>query len=202
MLTRMRLENFKSWKNTGDIALRPITGFFGANSSGKTSLIQALLLLKQTADSRDRRIVFHFGDGKTPVDLGDFEGVVHQHDTSSTLRVSLGWKPQRLFNITDTNTGQRVVRSSRIGFEVAVWETSNLAKTRKSLIVDEMSYRVDDAVFGMRRRGREYDLFTDGTEFEFARSQGRILHLHSLVKCYGFPDQVCAYFTNAGLIPS
>ena len=74
MLTRLRLENFKSWKNTGDIALKPITGIFGANSSGKTSLIQALLLLKQTADSADRGIVFHFGDRKTPVDLGDFNG--------------------------------------------------------------------------------------------------------------------------------
>ena len=45
MLTRLRLESFKSWKNTGGIALKPITGIFGANSSGKTSLIQALLLL-------------------------------------------------------------------------------------------------------------------------------------------------------------
>lgn len=49
MLTRMRLENFKSWRDTGSIRLAPITGFFGANSSGKTSLLQALLLLKQTS---------------------------------------------------------------------------------------------------------------------------------------------------------
>ena len=70
MLTRLRLENFKSWKNTGDIALKPITGIFGANSSGKTSLIQALLLLKQTAESSDRGIVFHFGDDRTPVGPG------------------------------------------------------------------------------------------------------------------------------------
>ena len=70
MLTRLRLENFKSWKDTQDIALRPITGFFGANSSGKSGLIHALLLLKQTADSADRGIVFHFGGAATGVDLG------------------------------------------------------------------------------------------------------------------------------------
>ena len=52
MLTRLRLENFKSWEDTWDIALKPITGFLGANSSGKTSLFQALLLMKQTAESR------------------------------------------------------------------------------------------------------------------------------------------------------
>ena len=39
MLTRLRRENFKSRKDTRDIALKPITGIFGANSSGKTSLI-------------------------------------------------------------------------------------------------------------------------------------------------------------------
>ena len=39
MLTRLRLENFKSWEDTGDIALKPITGFFGPNSSGKSSLV-------------------------------------------------------------------------------------------------------------------------------------------------------------------
>ena len=67
MLTRLRLENFKSWRDTGDIALKPITGFFGPNSSGKTSLFQALLLMKQTVDSSDRGIVFHFGDEKHPL---------------------------------------------------------------------------------------------------------------------------------------
>ena len=54
MLTRIRLKNFKSWADTGDVALRPITGFFGANSSGKSSLLHAILLLKQTSDSQDR----------------------------------------------------------------------------------------------------------------------------------------------------
>ena len=81
MLTRLRLENFKSWKDTKDIALRPITGFFGANSSGKSGLIHALLLLKQTADSADRGIVFHFGGAATRVDLGDFASVVHDHES-------------------------------------------------------------------------------------------------------------------------
>ena len=29
----------------------PLTGFFGANNSGKTSILQLLLLLKQTTES-------------------------------------------------------------------------------------------------------------------------------------------------------
>ena len=61
MLTRLRLENFKSWKDTEDIPMKPITGLFGTNSSGKTSLLQALLLMKQTVDSSDRGVALEEG---------------------------------------------------------------------------------------------------------------------------------------------
>ena len=36
MLTHIRMKNFKSWKDSGKVKLAPLTGFFGANSSGKT----------------------------------------------------------------------------------------------------------------------------------------------------------------------
>ena len=49
-------------------------------------MIQALLLLKQTADSSDRGLVFHFGNNRTPVNLGDFESVIHGHDTGNELK--------------------------------------------------------------------------------------------------------------------
>lgn len=50
MLTRIRLENFKSWRAL-DIALAPITLLFGTNNSGKSSVLQALLLLKQRQEN-------------------------------------------------------------------------------------------------------------------------------------------------------
>jgi AAA15 family ATPase/GTPase len=45
VFTRLHLKNFKGWEDTGPIRLAPITVLFGSNSSGKTSLLQALLLL-------------------------------------------------------------------------------------------------------------------------------------------------------------
>ena len=186
----MRLENFKSWQDTSNITLRPITGFFGANSSGKTSLIQALLLLKQTADSPNREIVFHFGDRKTPVDLGDFESVIHGHDTSGTLRISFNWEAKRMLHVP------KVGWTDDIGFSVA----SRKGKG-KSPILDEMSYRVGDAVFGMRRKpDAKYDLFADGTSFEFERYVGRPFDVLSTAKCYGFPDRIRRNFWNAGFL--
>jgi hypothetical protein len=48
MLTHLKLENFKIWRSTGPIRLAPITLLLGTNSSGKSSLIQSLLLIRQT----------------------------------------------------------------------------------------------------------------------------------------------------------
>lgn len=199
MLTRLRLENFKSWKDTRDIALRPITGFFGANSSGKSGLIHALLLLKQTADSADRGIVFQFGGAATRVDLGDFASVVHDHETDNALGLSLDWRTEKPFEVTDTDKKKRVTQSNDVGFQVV----SRLegAGARERLVVDRMSYRVGEAVFEMRRgTGSKYRPFIENADFEFIRKTGRPWVVSSLVKCYGFPDTVRANYQNAGFL--
>jgi predicted ATPase len=49
-LKRLTLENFKAFKKC-ELTLAPLTILIGENSSGKSSLLQALLLLKQTLES-------------------------------------------------------------------------------------------------------------------------------------------------------
>ena len=51
MIRTMRLENFKAFKDTGEIELKPITVLAGPNSGGKSTILQSLLLLKQTLDA-------------------------------------------------------------------------------------------------------------------------------------------------------
>ena len=50
MLASWSIENFKSFRGWTDIELGPVTIFVGANSSGKSTIIQSLLLLKQTLE--------------------------------------------------------------------------------------------------------------------------------------------------------
>lgn len=71
MFTSLRLTNFKAWEDTGTIALKPVTVLLGTNSSGKSSLIQSLLLLKQTAQSPDRSTHLNLG-GDEISDLFNF----------------------------------------------------------------------------------------------------------------------------------
>ena len=79
MITHIRVQNFKSWEDSRYIKFGPLTGFFGTNSSGKSSLLQMLLLLKQTTEYKDAEDVIFFGDETSYVNLGNFREVIHAH---------------------------------------------------------------------------------------------------------------------------
>ena len=74
MITELRAQNFKSWQDTGKLQFAPLTGFFGANSSGKTSILQVLLMLKQTVEhpSPDWNEPLYFGNDGVAGQLGKF----------------------------------------------------------------------------------------------------------------------------------
>ena len=56
---------------------------------------------------------------------------------------------------------------------------------------------------GMQRKAEtknRYELFSGSKLFQFIHSPGRIWPLPPPNKCYGFPDQVRAYYQNAGFL--
>lgn len=85
MLTHLKLENFKIWKTTGPIHLAPLTLLLGTNSSGKSSLIQSLLLIRQTVKGSDHSLDINFGssDAGDSVSLGQFKDVLCRHGAAS-----------------------------------------------------------------------------------------------------------------------
>ncbi len=86
MITHIRMKNFKSWRDSGEVKLAPLTGFFGTNSSGKSSLLQTLLLLKQTIG---RKEILFFGDEDSLVNLGNFREVIHGHESGIGLYLGI-----------------------------------------------------------------------------------------------------------------
>ena len=94
MITELRAENFKSWKDTGKLRFAPLTGFFGANSSGKTSILQVLLMLKQTVERPSEwNEPLYFGDEESLVNLGSFDDVIHRPADNPSLGISASWEP-------------------------------------------------------------------------------------------------------------
>ena len=51
MISKMWIKHFKAISCSNEIEIKPVTIICGKNSSGKSSIIQSLLLLKQTLDS-------------------------------------------------------------------------------------------------------------------------------------------------------
>jgi Uncharacterized conserved protein len=83
-VTAFRVQNFMGFEDSGWIELRPITLLFGRNSSGKSALIRALLLLRQSLDSSpdSGALLFVKDDG---YDFGDYREIVRDHGIDSDI---------------------------------------------------------------------------------------------------------------------
>lgn len=93
----MRIGNFKAFGETQRVPIKPLTLIFGANSSGKSSIIHSLLLARHIwqGGCPDARTLH--GQAKS-VDLGGFDQFVHGQDTKH--KVVLGLKFAVLENPT------------------------------------------------------------------------------------------------------
>jgi predicted ATPase len=88
MLRHINLTHFRSWQSL-DIELAPITVLFGANNSGKSNILSALLLLRQTASHPEP---INFGGGDLDyVDFGSYQDLVFANDASSEVGIYLNW---------------------------------------------------------------------------------------------------------------
>jgi len=198
MLTSLQIKNFKSWRNTDPIRLAPITVFFGANSAGKTSLLQFLLMLKQTSESSDRGRVIHFGDDYSLIDLGTFQDLIFEHDTKNKLEFELSWdlpEPLKFTNHLKKHEyeGKSLSFRARIGSEGDKQRVEAMEYVFSQPDGTSLSVRLDA---GARGKARAYTMTAEG--YELTRTLGRVWPLPSPIRFYGFPDEVSAYFQNAG----
>jgi predicted ATPase len=204
MLTQLRIRNFKSWQDTGKIRLAPITVLFGSNSAGKSSIIQFLLMLKQTIESPDRRRVLHPGDEHTPVDLGTFHDLVYRHDETQRISFEVEWVLPEPLEFTDPKSSQQY-GGWDLRFEASVGE--DLKKSQ--VYVENLEYTLgplhDQPIkIGMAPAkpgtSSTYKLIPHG--YPLVRNQGRVWQPPPPVRFYGFPDEVFSYYQNADFLAS
>ena len=55
MFREIRLQNFKAYRDSGPVPLAPLTILVGTNNSGKSTILHALLALKQTVMDGSQR---------------------------------------------------------------------------------------------------------------------------------------------------
>lgn len=152
MIRHINLKNFKAWREL-DIALgQRITGLFGTNSSGKSSLIQFLLMLKETKNNPDSNIVLDFGKSGGVINLGTFGDVIHRNDKSMKLEWRLCWDGmEEPWNASDPYTGEDEIRFNYKQLAIqSVVEMANLEES-KSLKTQSMLYTMMDEDTGEER---------------------------------------------------
>ena len=155
MFTQLRLKNFKAWKGEHHVDLAPLSLFLGTNSAGKTSLLQMLLLLKQTAESPDRRQSLNLGG--QPGDLlhlGGLKDIISGHDLKRELAFGL------------TFTGSRPNKQRPTEFDVSYCHAHGGIPVVKSLM-----YSAGDRVFRAERQQKGAYQLTAADPAEHQRSK-------------------------------
>ena len=171
MITHIQVKNFKSWQDSDIVKLAPLTGFFGTNSSGKSSLLQMLLLLKQTVGSDE---VLFFGDDKSLVNLGNFQEVIHGHEAGSELYFGIGCElPHSIPDISKVP-----IQLLRFAFDTVIREE------KLTLIVKHIRY--------ISLSNGATTLWANGQLSMDNRDLGPI----NIQNCYGLPPQPFTNFTG------
>lgn len=90
MITKWKLFNFKSIRNETELEFGPLTIFAGSNSSGKSTVLQSMLLISQTLASRigSRSVILNGPLTK----LGQFDDI--KSFGSEARQILIGWEVQ------------------------------------------------------------------------------------------------------------
>ena len=211
MFKHLRIQNFKCWEDTGTIDMAPITLFFGANSSGKSSIGQFLMMLKQTVQAHDQEAVFYLGGENSVVQLSSYEEMVFQGNLESSIIFEYQWSPNRDSDLTLRNSSnlQESFSGDGLAFqaEVDVPDPKNPIPS-----VHEFRYKLinkngkSEFSFGMKRKKHIYSAQKEWyyvVEFPFElklRSEPHYIRndipFTSPVNFYSFPRNVTSIFKN------
>jgi predicted ATPase len=199
MLTNLRIQNFKAWKDTGDVRFAPLTVLFGRNSAGKSSLGHLLLALKQTAAAADRHRALDTGDETSLIDLGSFVEALHGRDREARLEVTLDWRlPQPLAIANPLDEGQAFA-GDHLRLTSAL-----VASAQDQPVVRELRYalrREDfDVVSARLTHPVDGEVQLEVEPYRLVRAENRTWPLDPPEKFYRISDRSLARYRNADFV--
>jgi hypothetical protein len=144
----LRLENFRLFQDSGWFKLAPLTCLVGRNSSGKSSVLSALLLLKQSVEQ------VAMGTALMPLtlsgpycDLGNYADVVHNHDESSEISLSFSMDLSDLSEtafVSGTSFVDLAVPRSQPGFRFGYFGMSDTKLPNVGSVEARLTFSADE----------------------------------------------------------
>lgn len=202
MLRNLCIENFKGWKDTGSIELAPITVLFGSNSSGKSSIGQFLVMLKQTVRQSDRKTVLLLNGPQASVDLGSVSDIFYDHNINKNMKFNFRWDMDEKSVIENSRNKEFY---NQIEFEVDIRVSD---PETQYLEVHGFKYQLYHNEKLKMSVGMKKETETDGnrnyildSDSDFKRIKaGRGWKLTEPVKFYGFSDAALAYYKDSDFL--
>lgn len=151
MLKEYQIENFKVFAGPVNIPIKPITLIFGANSSGKSSIFQSLLMLKQTLQEGKDSNISLLPRGNI-VDLGSFREFIHNHNVTRSFSFKMTFlTPKEISQYSDIDwpfddihpnvkTLEKSIGSETIGLRV----TFSLDSKSLNIVVSKIDLFIGD----------------------------------------------------------
>lgn len=95
MIDSLTLHNYKAFEDV-TIPIKPLTIFLGANSVGKSSIIQMLMLMHQTAEEMQGSYTSAFKIYGKYVNVGSYENLIKDKDKSKDLIVKVDFSSEEM----------------------------------------------------------------------------------------------------------
>jgi hypothetical protein len=153
MLTGLRLGNFKAFAETQRLPIRPLTLIFGANSSGKSSLIHGLLLARHAMETGELDI-HRTAIGGESVDLGGFRQYVHRREAARRFE----WAGQIAVAMLQGRLAELMapVHHATISLSVGI-DIGDQGEPAQDAIPGVMSYEIEADGISLLRMSRRRD---------------------------------------------
>ena len=166
MFSEIFIHNFKPFGTEQRVRLAPITLIYGPNSAGKSSLIQSLLMLKQSVESRTPNSSSALITQGEYTNLGTFRSLIHKHEGDRELGIGVKIEGERGNYISNVSV-------ETFYQEMGAGEHCYLSKVKYSKEIDGIPYsisleKMDDAI------DSEEDSVFSRAEFRINEEDGSI----------------------------
>ncbi len=172
MFTSIRLRNFKPYKDSRTIPLAPLTVIVGQNNAGKSSILHAILMLKQTLQDKNKRAPLITSGPFT--ELGGFRELLHGKEPTArkTIKIDLGTPPDSMPLMGFPGEKSEV----HLGTDLSVSFSFAARANRIRVATVKLSHQ-DKVVIDVKSAGSDWEA---GKYTEAARAHGRLDFLHFL----------------------
>lgn len=181
LLKKIQIKNVRSLKDTGEIALPPVTLLVGENSSGKSTFLRTFPLIKQSICKRTDGPLLWAGDVDDYVDFGSFSETV-TNDGADTISFRFAFslpapRPmQDFYQVRPHDVLSPSGETDDILYDITI---APVSRKEQAEYVSDMAVRVNDVIFSFAFEpdGRVRTLRVNGIQLQPKEDQRKDIYM-------------------------